>query len=645
MAAKGPAPGRGWRRIAAADALASLPALLVLGLYARSALHSYPSFDGALNLNVAASVAAGHGYGFRYDSFFAFPAQTDGPFVLPAALLFRLFGIGLVTTQLVSLAYLIGFALVVMALLRRMGAASWLAGAASLACLLTPGMGDFAVGGYGEIPMLTWLLAGYLAAGRQRYGTAGLLLGLAMLTKTVAVLCVAPALLICAVFIACGPEPHRLRALAALAGGLLAPLLGWELFRLTALGSVAGWQHWWTLQLGQVGQQSGAGELAGLAVALAKLRLHLALLSGQVAVPTVLLSCWLAVPWLLALYRLGRRRPSRESALLLCLLLVCPLLYAVWWLLVTPTDMAWLRRILPGLLLQTCLVAALVQAPATAEPRRSRAALLLLVLLVLPGEAFMLRHGLQVSPRPPASGERDRTDRLVDSLRALPADAVIFGVGWWQAPLFALLSGRTIMNLDLWDAARVGTLPHRYFVVDPAAVKLAGGRLAQVWRTATLVPLLHDPDMALYRIVALDPDRGLQDPAPLVPGFDGRAVAQTSGWWLPDGDWAWVSPRSRIRLGRGGQTRLVLDAAFWDELFLHGPPHLHVEAAGCLDQTVTVPSSGSRRLVFPLRCPPSPTVLPMTVTLSIDAAMPHAHQLDADTRDLAYQVRRLMLEP
>ena len=645
MAARGPASRRRWRRIAAAGAPAALPALCVLGLYARSALRSYPSFDGALNLNVAASVAAGHGYGFRYDSVFAFPAQTDGPFVLPAALLFRLFGIGLVTAQLVSLAYLIGFALVVMALLRRMGAAPWRAGAASLACLLTPGMGDYAVGGYGEIPMLTWLLAGYLAAGRQRFGLAGLLLGLAAITKTVALLCVAPSALICTLFVATGPEGRRLRVLAALAGGLLAPVLGWELFRMASVGGPAAWERWWALQLGQVGQQSGADELAGPAAALAKLHLHLGLLSDQVAVPAVLLSCWLVVPWLLALGRLAARRTPRDRALPLCLLLVCSTLYAVWWLLVTPTDMAWLRRILPGLLLQTCLVAALAQVPGSARPWRWPATLVLLVLLVLPGETMMLRHGVQVSPRPPASGERHRTDRLVDRLRALPADAVIFGVGWWQAPLFALLSGRTIMNLDLWDAARIDALPHKYFVVDPAAADLAGSRLAQVWRTATLAPLLHDPDMALYRLVAIDPDRGLQDPAPLVAGFDGRAVPQTSGWWLPDGDWAWVSPRSRIRLGRRGQTRLVLDAAFWDELFVHGPRHLHAEAAGCLDQTVTVPSSGSRRIVFPLRCPPSPAMLPMTVTLTLDAAMPHAHQLDADTRDLAYQVRRLMLEP
>ncbi len=642
MVARG--AGSRWRRFPIADTLAPLPALLVLGLYARSALRSYPSFDGALNLNVAASVAAGHGYGFRYDSFFAFPAQTDGPFVLPSALLFRLFGIGVATMQLVNLAYLAGFVLVVMAVLRRMGAAPWLAGVGPLACLLTPGMGDCAVGGYGEVPMLAWLLAGCLAAGRRRHGAAGGLMGLAALTKAVAWLCVAPAVVICALFIVGGSERRRLRALAALAGGLLAPLLGWELFRLASLGSPVAWWRWWALQLGQVGVQSGAGELAGTAAALAKLRAHLALLSGQVSVPAALLSGWLLVPWLLALHRLSGGLP-REPALLLCLLLVCPLLYAAWWLLVTPTDMAWLRRILPGLLLQTCLIVGLAWPPWPAGGRRAWAPLLLLVALVLPGEALMLRYGARVSPRPPASGERHRTDRLVDRLRALPADAVVFGVGWWQAPLFALLSGRTFMNLDLWDAARVDALPYKYLVVDPAATNLAGSRLAQVGLTATLAPMLRDPDMALYRIVAIDPDRGLRDPAPLVAGFDGRAVAQTSGWYLPDGDWAWVSPRSRIRLGRGGQARLAIDAAFWDELFVHGPRHLHVEAPGCLDRTVPIPSSGSRRIVLPLQCPPSSATVPMTVTLSFDGAMPRPHQLDADTRDLAFQVRRLMLEP
>ncbi len=670
-----------------------VPVLLVLGAYLRSGLRSYPSFDGAMNLNVARSLAEGHGYGFHYDSVFAFPAQTDGPFVLPAALLFRLFGIGLVTAQLVSLAYLAAFALLVMAVLRRLGAAPWLVGVGSLACLLTPGVGDFGLGGYGEIPMLAWLLAGFLAAGRGRHGLAGLLFGTAVLTKTVAALCVVPTLLVCAAFIVgTAPRRHRSRALAALAAGLLAPLLGWELFRLACLGSQAAWTRWWALQLGQIGRQSGAAELAGPAAALARLRLHLALLSGEVGVPIAPLAGWLVAPWLLALRRLvGRRRVTGEPALLLALLLLCPLLYAAWWLLVTPTDMAWLRRILPGLLLQTCLVAALAalppigtmgpsptvrprQAPgarlgmrragdpmrlprltwahgqeaASAHPVLERAptlSVLLLVLLALPGEALMLRFGVAVSPRWPSTEARRETDLIVRALRALPPDAVVFGVGWWQAPLFALLSDRSFMNLDLWDPARIGALPHAYLAVDQAASDLGGIDLLQVAREATLAPLVRGRDMALYRIVAIDPDRALRDPAPLTAGFDGRAVAQTSGWYLPDGGWAWVSPRSRITLGRGGQTRLVIEAAFWDELFRHGPQHLRIEAAGCLDQDVTVPSSGSRRIVLPLLCPPSPVLLPMTVTLSFDGIMPRPHQLDADTRSLAFQVHRLMLAP
>ena len=627
-------------------ALATASLLIVLGLLVGRTIQSYPSFDGAMNLNVARSVAEGHGYGFCYDSFFAFPAQTDGPFILPAALDFRLFGIGPFTCQLISSLYLVAFALVVQALLRRMGAPRWLAAVASLACLLTPGLSDYGASGFGEIPMLTWLLAGCLTAGRRRFGWSGVLFGLAVLTKTVAILCAVPALLLCAVFICIGEPGRRLRGLGRLAGGLLLPLLGWELFRLAALEGVAAWANWWTLQLGQVDRQSGARGFTGAGAALTKLRLHLALLSAQTRVPIAWLSCWLALPWLLALTRLASRRLTCERAFLTWLLLACPALYAGWWLLVTPDDMAWLRRMLPGLLLQTCLVAALMQglveSPEAGRWRAARA--LLPVLLVLPGQMLMLRSGLLQWLRPVPAFQRQDTDRMVAALRSLPPDAVIFGVGWWQAPLFALLSDRTFMNFNLWDPARINALPHKYLVVDPAATELAGSQLRQVAAQATLVPLLRGREDALYRIVAVDPDRALDHPGPLASGFDGIAVAQTSGWYLPDGGWAWVSPESRIRLGRSDQTRLAIDAAFWDELFIHGPRRLHVVATGCLDQAVTIPSSGTRHIVLPLHCAPSSTPVPITIALSFDGALPRFHQLDAETRDLAYQVRRLMLE-
>jgi len=64
------------------------------------------SFDGAMNLQVAASLADGHGYARFYDEWILFPeeVQTNAPFILPASLVFALFGVSLATAQVVSIA-------------------------------------------------------------------------------------------------------------------------------------------------------------------------------------------------------------------------------------------------------------------------------------------------------------------------------------------------------------------------------------------------------------------------------------------------------------------------------------------------------------------------------------------------------------
>ena len=645
-----------------AIALAGLA--VVFGLYARYAATTYPSFDGAMNLNVARSLAEGHGYGFRYDSFFAFPAQTDGPFVLPAALLFRLFGITLFTAQAVSLLYLVGFGLAVLLLLRRLAAPLWLAAATAIACLLMPGVADYGLNGYGELPMLTWLLAALLAAATCVHTPApapvfpaltGLLFGMAVLTKTVALLPALPALAICALLLATRPAiafpRQRLADPTILACGFLVTLLGWELFRLACLGGVGAWHLWWQLQLGQVAQQSGAQAGLDPARLSATLVLHLHLLAGMVGVPVAALLLWLVLPWSLAAWHLARHPVARPQRLLLTTLLVCTLLYFAWWLAITPTGMAWLRRILPGLLLQTCLIAALIAAglrtPATGTPRRRATAP---VMLAIAGLIELRMLVLGAHPFPPTDVMQRRHDitDAVARLRALPADAVIFGVGWWQAPVLALFSDRSLMNFDRWDPARINALPAAYFLVDDAAINLGQPPLREVFSTTRLDPLLRTPNVALYRIRSVDPTLPMRDPAPLATGFDGgNEIPHTIGWYPPGGGWAWVRRHSTIRLARTGQTRLTLDAAFWSELFPPGTPvrQLHIGAPPCIDQDVPIPGAGRHRIDIPLHCPPTEAIAPLDVTLSIDAGLAVRHQLDADTRDLSFEITTLKLQP
>ncbi|WP_419729748.1 hypothetical protein [Lichenicola sp.] len=657
-------PGRkSWPVSFALSAVALAGLAVVFGSYARYAATAYPSFDGAMNLNVARSVAEGHGYGFRYDSFFAFPAQTDGPFVLPAVLIFRLFGITLFTSQLVSLLYLVGFGLAVLVLMRRLDAPLWLAATTAIACLLMPGVADYGLDGYGELPMLAWLLAALVAASaclrapaptRAVPPLAGLLFGLAVLTKTIALLCVAPALAICALLLATrrsGDNPaRRLIDPALLVGGFLAAVLGWELFRLVSLGSIAAWHLWWQLQLGQVSQQSGADAALDPMVLLATLLLHLHLLAVMVGVPPAALVLWLVLPWGLGAWHLVRHRSGPPQRLLLATLLACTLLYFAWWLAITPTGMAWLRRILPGLLLQTCLIAGLIAA--SLHPSRTRApgrlaAPLMLTITCLVG-ARMLIFGAHPFPPTDVALRRHAITEAVARLRALPQDAVIFGVGWWQAPVLALFSDRTVMNFDRWSPARINALPDAYFLVDDSAINLGQPPLREVFMTTRLDPLLRTPDIGLYRIRSVDPTLPMRDSAALTTGFDGgNEIPHTIGWYPPGGGWAWVRRHSTIRLARAGQTRLLLDAAFWSELFPPGTPmrRLHVSAPPCIDQDVSIEGAGRHRIEIPLHCPATAARTPLDVALSLDAGVSVVHQLDADTRDRSFEITTLMLKP
>ena len=173
--------------------------VLVLLLFISIRIAEQPvSYDGAMNLQVAEHLASGGGYARPYHGIRPFPheIQTNAPYVLLAALVFALGGVGLFTAQLPNLIYL-AFACVVAAAAFRKDSLRepwpWLA---ALAVLVTPGLLDWGMNAYGELPALTWWLLGTVVLlGRPvtapRIALAGGCLGLAMITKTVMLLPVA----------------------------------------------------------------------------------------------------------------------------------------------------------------------------------------------------------------------------------------------------------------------------------------------------------------------------------------------------------------------------------------------------------------------------------------------------------------------
>jgi hypothetical protein len=125
-----------------------------LAQYVRYAIFNPPEFDGAMNLNAALSLVRGRGYGYVYDTFFPFPTQTDAPYTLPAGLLMWIGGVKPWTTQGTNLAYIMGLLFVCFLLVRRMLNSTTWALVSSTLLLLTPGMFEFGLNGYGEVPTL-----------------------------------------------------------------------------------------------------------------------------------------------------------------------------------------------------------------------------------------------------------------------------------------------------------------------------------------------------------------------------------------------------------------------------------------------------------------------------------------------------------
>ena len=229
------------------------------------------SFDGAMNLEVARSLAEGHGYGRLYENRtgFSHEIQSRAPFILPAAAVFSVFGVDVWQSQLTNLVYVFALALLVFLLVRR-----WISPlpglAAAALCLWTPGLGEIGLNGYGEVPALVWWLAALLVlcrtgearAGSWRVFGAGVLVGMAILTKTVlaiGLIAIVPVLVAVSM-----TRESRFRSLAialvAFAAGVLTPLVSYELAHVAALGDVHRWRAWLDDEVHAIRMQAGAAK-------------------------------------------------------------------------------------------------------------------------------------------------------------------------------------------------------------------------------------------------------------------------------------------------------------------------------------------------------------------------------------------------
>ena len=533
------------------------------------------SFDGAMNLEVARSFAEGHGYRRLYAnrSGFSHEIQSRAPFIVPAAGVFAVFGVGIWQAQFTNLLYVAAFVVFVFVLVRRWTSWRW-AFLAVAVCLWTPGIREIAMNGYGEVPALVWWLAALVAlseangrAGHARLFVAGVLLGMAVLTKTV--LAIGLIAILPAVFVVLASYRSRGKSMifgtAALLFGLLLPGTLYEIAHFFVIGDIHKWHAWVREEMHaihmQAGTEEGFRDTQGLGT---KMLVHLRLLADNVGLPFALIPPWLGGP--LALAVITRRHfPQYARSALLALILFATI-YFFWWLGFTPTEKAWYRRVFNGVLvLEIVLVAMLAVLWRLRQDgtRSTRPAAMLAGAVLIVLQAFLIESNVDAEDETDfASAESLRGD--LEALRHVPANAEVYAVGWYSSPIFALYSGRRLGNIATRTPDELAAASPVFLALDTQTLRTGA---AQYWLDRySHREVAHSDDLKFIELdantplnsfdaVKIDDNAVLShvnfhsDDYPYLSGFQGR-----------EGDgWRWAMADAEILLRYGGEPEFNID--------------------------------------------------------------------------------------
>ncbi len=461
-----------------------LAVLLPVGIMLHAGLNRPVHFDGAMNLQVSQNIAAGRGFVRDYGEVVKFPSeiQTSGYYVLFEALVIRIFGSTQLMFQLGNLLALLGLAVAVAVALSPFRWAQILA--PTFVILVIPNVAGLSMGGLGEYVVIALVIGALVLLARvpdpapdrvwQAPLAAGLLVGTAVTIKFVAIVSVPILALAVAMVVRRCSRRTAVGAVLAVGVGLALPVMAFELYRAVSLGGIHEYLAYWYGQTKDIAYQAGAkGSVAVPQVGILPTgSKHLSLLAAETRLPAGLLLGAILAPFvgLAALAASGAMRRANTSTLahrrLLIWLATYAGLYLVWWFFITPTEKAWLRRLVIGLValaimyvLEVALAVARVRdrtgtgGPAGVNPAGVilAAALLAAGLITMP---VALRNLRLI--------EAGQADFLADAQAAgqwvnqASQGATAYGIGWWSAPVVSLEAGVGLGNLSTVDPCEVG---------------------------------------------------------------------------------------------------------------------------------------------------------------------------------------------
>lgn len=447
--------------------------VIYLGHFVYLAGTQTPSFDGSMNLQVPVSLIRYGTYATYYNGIelFAGRIQTGIPVLLPIAILFKIFGVGSLQALMVNVLYIALLIFFIFLISNELNANRTVILLVMGVTTLLWSFSELAMGVFGEIPALALFLGMeyflILAEKRNKkeyYALAGLFFGLAYLTKTVILIAV-PALILVFASKWLLEKKMRLKDILMWIGGTIFPIAVFEIYKISQLGLnryTAYWSNQTDNVMRQAGVKAGFEDTANL---FEKFGVHLNIYAEtfNIQIIALLVILILNFVWFVC------RSIKQKKLVFADILELVAYSYFGWWLLITPTEKAWGRRIIIGVVLLEwlssmkllCTFEWMIQKIKLTNSNNRRAIAETVISIFA-----LIFIGLGATSY--TKDSKDGALELAEVVRQKAEDehAVICGNGWWQAPTISFYSGVEFKDLAQLDLASV-EVPV-YFVGDTA---------------------------------------------------------------------------------------------------------------------------------------------------------------------------------
>lgn len=506
-----------WRRYGW-PALIVLSVLIPFGVVANTAMHSITTFDGGLNFQVAYNMLHGVGYARDYGGVTYSPVEveTSGYFLVISAVGFKLLGITNLSLNLPNLLFMLVLLAGASYALRRRPILRLLAPFAIV--LITPHVAEFGLDGFGEFvsaALTVWcfvLLTELIEGVSRPYlisSLAFVVMGVGLTIKVVYIATVPVAIGAFVLALLLHPQLRRTRFVLTVLWTAL-PIGLWEIYRISEVRSFHEFLAYWHAQLLGISDRAATNE-AHVGI-LQKGADHFHLLRGATGLDAVPLLLILVVPIValagaLVLARHNLREWVGKGGHSLALQLgVFAALYEIWWMFLTPTAQAWLRRFLIGwiaLVLLTLLLCGMlwdeVAPRVRAGSMRTRwlvagpavACVALLAVLTVPGEWSIAKYNAK-SYKAPDSEQVAEKGASAEAVRLAASGGKLCGSGWWAAPVVSLTAKAPLCNLV--------TIPNATACSPEWQKAFADGRVYLIWdRYASGIVSATPPPTARFK--------------------------------------------------------------------------------------------------------------------------------------------------